>query len=107
MDSGGSVAGLGLSAAAAWGAADFAGGLTTKRAAPAFVVAVAHGFSLVLLYAAALSLHAAGTGYNLYGFLSGIFCGVGLIALYAALSRGSRRYSLGGRCLLLLRGMRL
>lgn len=89
MTSGGPVAGLGLSAAAAWGAADFAGGLATKRAAPAFVVAVAHGFSLVLLYAAAFSLHAAGSGYNLYGFLSGIFCGAGLIALYAALSRGS------------------
>lgn len=89
MDSGGSVAGLGLSAAAAWGAADFAGGLATKQATPAFVVAVAHGFSLVLLYAAAFSLHAAGSGYNFYGFLSGIFCGVGLIALYAALSRGS------------------
>ncbi len=89
MTSGGSVAGLGLSAAATWGAADFAGGLATKQAAPAFVVAVAHGFSLVLLYAAAFSLHAANSGYNLYGFLSGIFCGVGLIALYAALSRGS------------------
>ncbi|HET8638078.1 MAG TPA: EamA family transporter [Acidobacteriaceae bacterium] len=89
MASGGSVAGLGLSAAATWGAADFAGGLATKKAAPAFVVAVAHGFSLVLLCAAAFSLHAAGSGYNLYGFLSGIFCGVGLIALYAALSRGS------------------
>jgi drug/metabolite transporter (DMT)-like permease len=89
MTSGGSVAGLGLSAAATWGAADFAGGLATKKAAPPFVVAVAHGFSLVLLYAAAFSLHAAGSGYNLYGFLSGIFCGAGLIALYAALSRGS------------------
>ena len=89
MTSGAPVAGLGLSAAATWGAADFAGGLATKRAAPAFVVAVAHGFSLVLLYAAAFYLHAAGSGYNLYGFLSGIFCGAGLIALYAALSRGS------------------
>ena len=89
MTSGGSVAGLGLSAAATWGAADFAGGLATKKAAPAFVVAVAHGFSLVLLYAAAFYLHAAGSGYNFYGFLSGIFCGAGLIALYAALSRGS------------------
>ena len=89
MVSGGPVAGLGLSAAGAWGAADFAGGLATKKTAPAFVVAVAHGFSLVLLYAAAFSLHAAGSGYNFYGFLSGIFCGIGLIALYAALSRGS------------------
>lgn len=89
MDSGGSVAGLGLSTAAVWGAADFAGGLTTKRAAPAFVVAVAHGFGLLLLYIAAFSLHAASSGYSLYGFLAGIFCGVGLIALYAALARGA------------------
>lgn len=89
MDSGGSVAGLGLSTAAVWGAADFAGGLTTKRAAPAFVVAVAHGFGLLLLYIAAFALHAAGSGYSLYGFLAGIFCGVGLIALYAALARGA------------------
>ncbi|MGB7190953.1 MAG: EamA family transporter [Acidobacteriaceae bacterium] len=89
MDSGGSVAGLGLSTAAVWGAADFAGGLTTKRAAPAFVVAVAHGFGLLLLYIAAFSLHAASSGYSLYGFLAGIFCGLGLIALYAALARGA------------------
>ena len=89
MDSGGSVAGLGLSTAGVWGAADFAGGLATKRAAPAFVVAVAHGFGLLLLYIAAFSLHAAGSGYSLYGFLAGIFCGVGLIALYAALARGA------------------
>lgn len=89
MTSGGSIAGLGLGAAGVWGAADFTGGLATKRAAPAFVVAVAHGSSLLLLYAAAFSLHAASSGYSLYGFLSGIFCGGGLIALYAALSQGS------------------
>lgn len=89
MDSGGSMVGLGLGTAAAWGAADFAGGLATKRAAPAFVVAVAHGFSLLLLYLAAVAVHDAAHGYSLYGFLSGVLCGGGLIALYAALSRGS------------------
>jgi drug/metabolite transporter (DMT)-like permease len=89
MTSGGSIAGLGLGTAGVWGAADFAGGLATKRATPAFVVAVAHGFSLLLLYSAALSLHTASSSYSLNGFLSGIFCGGGLIALYAALSRGS------------------
>lgn len=88
MSSGGSVAGLSLSAAATWGAGDFTGGLATKGATPAFVVAVAHGFSVLLLYAVALSLHATG-GYSLYGFLSGVCCGIGLVALYAALSRGS------------------
>lgn len=80
---------FGLGAAALWGAADFTGGLVTRRAAPAFVVAVAHGFSLILLFAAALLLHTALSGYGLYGLLSGVFCGIGLIALYSALSRGS------------------
>lgn len=88
MNSGGSMVGLGLGTAAAWGAADFAGGLATKRAVPAFVVAVAHGFSLLLLYLAAVAAHDP-SSWNFYGFLSGIFCGGGLIALYAALARGS------------------
>lgn len=82
-------AALGLGAAAVWGAADFTGGIASKRAAPTFVVAVAHGFSLVLLIAAAFILHIALLGYGPYGFLSGVFCGAGLVALYAALSRGS------------------
>lgn len=88
MNSGSSVAGLSLSAAATWGAGDFTGGLATKGAAPAFVVAVAHGFSVLLLFAVAYFLHATG-GYSLYGFLSGVCCGIGLVALYAALSCGS------------------
>lgn len=82
-------AAYGLGAAAVWGAADFTGGVASKRAAPTFVVAVAHGFSLILLFAAALAFHIALSGYGPYGFLSGIFCGAGLTALYAALSRGS------------------
>lgn len=86
---GGPVAALGLSTAAVWGAADFSGGLAAKRAAPAFVVTVAHGFSLILLSLGALLFHTAVFGYGLDGLLSGIFCGVGLIALYSALSRGS------------------
>ena len=89
MPNGGSVAALGLSTAAIWGAADFSGGLAAKRAAPAFVVAAAHGFSLILLLAAALFLHTASTIFGLYGLLSGFCCGAGLIALYSALSRGS------------------
>lgn len=88
MGSGGSVAGLSLSAAAVWGSGDFAGGLATRSAAPAFVVAVAHGFSVLLLFAVAFAVHSTG-GYSLDGFLSGICCGIGLVALYAALSRGS------------------
>lgn len=88
IGSGGSVYGLSLSAAAAWGSGDFSGGLATKGAAPAFVVAVAHGFSVLLLFAVAFTIHSTG-GYSLDGYLSGVCCGIGLVALYAALSRGS------------------
>jgi drug/metabolite transporter (DMT)-like permease len=79
----------GLSAAAVWGAADFSGGLATKQAAPSFVVAVAHGFSLILLLVAVPIFQAHYSGFGLYGLLSGVFCGAGLTALYSALSRGS------------------
>lgn len=89
------VAAYGLGAAGVWGAADFTGGVASKRAAPTFVVAVAHGFSLILLFGAALALHIGLSGYGPYGFLSGIFCGAGLTALYAALSRGSMCGSMG------------
>jgi drug/metabolite transporter (DMT)-like permease len=80
---------FGLGSAAVWGAADFSGGLAAKKAAPTFVVAVAHGFSLLLLVAVVLVLRLQASGNGLYGLLSGIFCGAGLIALYSALSRGS------------------
>lgn len=89
MGGGGSVAALGLGTAGIWGAADFSGGLAAKRAAPAFVVAVAHGFSLLLLIFAAAFLHTSVSVQGLDGLLSGVFCGGGLIALYAALSRGA------------------
>lgn len=89
MWTGGSEAVFGLSAAAVWGAADFSGGLAAKRAPPTLVVAVAHGFSLILVLVAALVLRPPSSGYGLYGLLSGVFCGAGLIALYSALSRGS------------------
>lgn len=89
MGSGASVAALGLGSAGIWGAADFSGGLAAKRAAPAFVVAVAHGFSLLLLVFAAALFHTSVSFQGFDGLLSGVFCGCGLIALYAALSRGS------------------
>jgi drug/metabolite transporter (DMT)-like permease len=89
MPNGGSVAAFGLGTAAIWGAADFSGGLAAKRAAPALVVAVAHGFSLILLLAAATFLHTTSSVIGLYGLLSGVCCAAGLIALYSALSGGS------------------
>lgn len=81
-------AAFGLSTAALWGAADFSGGLAAKRAAPSFVVVVAHGFSVLLLLAAALLFHFLIAGVSYYGLLSGVFCGTGLVALYTALARG-------------------
>lgn len=82
-------AAYGLSTAAVWGAADFTGGIAAKRSAPAFVVAVAHGFSLILLLVVAVALREGLSGNELDGLLSGVFCGGGLILLYSALSRGS------------------
>lgn len=82
-------AAYGLSTAAVWGAADFTGGIAAKRAAPSFVVAVAHGFSLILLFAFAAVFRTGLSGCGLDGLLSGVFCGGGLILLYSALSRGS------------------
>ena len=82
-------AAYGLSTAVVWGAADFTGGIAAKRAAPSFVVAVAHGFSLILLFAFAAVFRTGLSGCGLDGLLSGVFCGGGLILLYSALSRGS------------------
>jgi drug/metabolite transporter (DMT)-like permease len=89
MGPGSSVTVLGLGTAAVWGAADFSGGLAAKRAAPAFVVAAAHGFSLVLLLSAVPFFHFVFSGAGFYGLLSGVLCGAGLVALYGALSQGS------------------
>ncbi len=81
---------LGLLAALTWGAADFAGGLATRREAPSLVVLVAHGLSLFLLLA--LSLTAPAT-LPFWAVLGGVFSGVaGALALmlfYKALSAGA------------------
>ena len=89
MPQAGTQAALGLTAAAAWGGGDFAGGIAAKGAAPTLVVAVAHGFSLLLLVAAAALLQLSYAGHGVFGLGSGILCGGGLIALYSALARGS------------------
>jgi drug/metabolite transporter (DMT)-like permease len=86
---GGAEAVLGLSAAAAWGSADFSGGLATRRAAPAFIVFAAHGFSLLILAALAAVSGDLSSGREVYALVSGVFYGTGLIALYSALSRGA------------------
>ncbi len=81
---------LGLLAAATWGAADFAGGLATRRAPPSRVVLFAHGTSLVLLAAASLRVPAHllpwATGEAI---LSGVAGGVALMLFYEALALGA------------------
>ena len=81
---------LGLCAAATWGAADFAGGLATRRAAPSRVVFIAHGTSLVLLAAVSLVLPASLPPLAMLGgLLSGIAGGIALMLFYEALALGA------------------
>ena len=80
---------LGLLAAATWGAADFAGGLAARRAAPSRVVLIAHGVSFVLLGAVSLAAPASLPGWAVVGgLLSGIAGGLALMVFYEALSLG-------------------
>lgn len=80
-----------LLAAVVWGASDFCGGLVTRRASSAVIVTLAHGVGLAVLLALQLSLHASAPDiYTIrYGLLAGLGGGLGLLALYAALSLGS------------------
>lgn len=81
---------LGLSAAATWGAADFTGGIATRRATPFLVVAIAHGLSLIALLVILLLLHIPSPSWmNLsLGFCAGIAGGIGLVTFYQALTLG-------------------
>ena len=81
---------LGLAAALTWGAADFAGGLATRRAAPSRVVFIAHGTSLVLLAAISLRMPAILSPFAILGgLLSGIVGGIALMVFYEALALGA------------------
>jgi uncharacterized membrane protein len=80
----------GLGAALSWGAADFNGGIASKRSNPYGVVAVAHAISLALLLALIL-----GTGETLppwrdlqWAGAAGACGGIGLLILYRALAQG-------------------
>ena len=80
---------LALSAAAFYGAADFCGGLASKRT-PMFAVTVvsqAMGFAVLLLALIVLPGHANFSDY-LYGGIAGIFGGLGIALLYHALAIG-------------------
>jgi drug/metabolite transporter (DMT)-like permease len=81
---------LGLLAAITWGAADFAGGLGARRAAPSRVVLIAHGLSLILLAGVSLRMPASLPPWaTTIALLSGIAGGVALMVFYEALSLGA------------------
>lgn len=81
---------LGLFAAITWGAADFNGGLASKRSNPFGVVAVAHALSLgALLSLALLTGEALPPAVDLlWGGAAGLCGAVGLAILYRALAGG-------------------
>lgn len=80
---------LGLLAALCYGAADFCGGLATRRSAMLAVAVCSQGVGFVLLLAALPFLPGHDTrGAILYGVLGGVCGGVGLALLYHALSIG-------------------
>ena len=81
---------LALGAAAAYGAADFTGGLVSKRTNSVGVVLLGHIFSLVFLVPLALMFgEPFPTLPNLLtGMLAGLSGGFGLIILYRALAEG-------------------
>jgi drug/metabolite transporter (DMT)-like permease len=82
---------LGLATALVWGAADFAGGMATRRALPGRVVFVAHSTSLILLLILTGALHtpAASVRGTVWGLLSGVSGGVALMLFYEALAMGA------------------
>ncbi len=81
---------LGLVAGLTWGAADFAGGLATRRASPSRVVLIAHGLSLLLLGTFSLRLPVVFDPQIVgIALLSGIAGGIGLMLFYEALALGA------------------
>lgn len=82
---------LGVASAAAWGAGDFAGGVAARRASGMLVTAGAEviGFLLLLGAAAVLRPAAPEATTILLSCLAGVTGGLGLAALYRALSMGA------------------
>ncbi len=85
------VALLSLAAAASWGAADFSGGLATKKSNVYGVVLVAHAIGLLFTLAIALLWRDLWPGWQpmAWGFAAGISGGIGLAALYHSLAVGT------------------
>ena len=78
-----------LAAAVAYGAADFCGGLASRRTAILAVVVLSQivGLAVLLVCRPFLTTHATGTDY-VWGALAGVCGGVGIALLYHALSIG-------------------
>jgi drug/metabolite transporter (DMT)-like permease len=79
-----------LSAAAAWGAGDFSGGMATRRSAVFGVIAIAHALGLALMIAAAVLFREtmpSGTALT-WAAAAGLVGGAGLACLYRALAVG-------------------
>lgn len=81
---------LGLGAALTWGAADFCGGLLSKRTSSYGVVIVSHGLSLSALLVLAVLLNEPFPPVRdwLFGTAAGLIGGIGLMLFYRALAEG-------------------
>ena len=81
---------FGLTSALTWGAADFCGGIASKRTNVYGVVIGAEGFGMVLFMALALACGEPVPPLQtwLWGSASGLSGGIGLLLLYHALSSG-------------------
>jgi drug/metabolite transporter (DMT)-like permease len=82
---------LSLSAAVAWGAGDFSGGMATKAANAFHVVVVAHATGLAFVISLALISGEPVPGWHtlLWGAIAGLIGGVGLAAFYKSLAVGT------------------
>ncbi|MDQ2663060.1 MAG: DMT family transporter, partial [Candidatus Eremiobacteraeota bacterium] len=80
---------LGLLAATAYGAADFCGGLASRRTSTFAVAIVTQAVGFVLLFALLPFFHGSPTHLDyVWGILAGFCVGIGLALLYQALSTG-------------------
>lgn len=81
---------FGLAASLFWGSGDFSGGLASRRAKATSVVIITYAVGFVLLVALALVFREPlpQPADVLWGGLSGVAGGLGLLAFYSALSTG-------------------
>jgi drug/metabolite transporter (DMT)-like permease len=87
---GSAAVGLSLASAAIWGTSDFVGGIAARRLPSPAVVTLSHSLSLAVLVSLALT-HASkwpDPQSAIYGALSGLACGTGVMVLYKALALG-------------------